>query len=270
MKDTINSPVSWLFKYILGRLENTNPDYIDRVIMPLVDDCKLNTGIVIDQSKAGKFRAYVNSEGKITITENFLCYIWNLCYFGLVSYEEGVASYWDNKQKGIKEDNINHIALRVAEECRQYAMSLHWGYDEWPENLPKPNNHDKNEAVNFTNQLFLYAVNYILCHEIAHILLGHSVGVSSERFFEQEYEADEMAFQEVLKGRYGKNNLTVELGVLMGFCAMIMASPSDKDGITHPSSLKRLKSFIDFVSPAPDPDLECSLSISRCMGFCIS
>ena len=255
MAIVIKTPIRWLLRYITGRFEQTNEHFFE-LCKGLVDSGKLRRSIQLDNAHEGFSSgiAYISSEGQMTYNECFLCYLWCMCYYGLVSYEKAVVIHQQNKRNGTNEE-IDKSAICIAEKAHQYAMSMVKYYSEWPSEIPTPQDHDNNEDVNYTNQLFLYAINYIMCHETAHIVLSHKEGIVGEESFCQELDADMWAFKAILTPPYKDSELTVQMGILMGLCSMIMSSPRTTDGQTHPSSFKRLNVFIDFINPAPESQL---------------
>lgn len=261
MDIVIKTPIRWLLRYITDRFKQTNEHFFD-LCKELVKNGKLQQIIRIDNVHEGFSYgiAYITPEGQMTYNECFLCYLWCMCYYGLVSYEKAIVIYQLNKQNGTNE-TIDKSAIHIAEMAHQYAMSMVKYYSEWPSEIPTPQDYDNNEDVRFTNQLFLYAINYIMCHETAHIVLGHKDGIIGKESFTQELDADIWAFKTILTPPYKDSELTVHMGILMGLCSMIMSSPRTADGQTHPSSFKRLNAFLNFINPAPESQLYAMASL---------
>lgn len=255
MDVAIKTPIRWLLGYIAGRFEQTNEHFFE-LSKDLIKSGKIQRRIKLDNAHEGfsKGIAMVDSNGVMTYNECFLCYLWCMCYYGLVSYEKAVVIHQQNKQNGTANE-IDREAIAIAEKAHQYAMSLVKFYSEWPTEIPTPQDHDNNKDVNFTNQLFLYAINYIMCHETAHIVLRHKDGISGEESYRQELDADMWAFNAILTPPYKDSELTIQMGVLMGLCAMIMSSPKTDDGQTHPSSFKRLNVFLEKINPKPSSQI---------------
>lgn len=242
-------PISWLYNYVIGRFENTNDSFID-LCNKLISEKKIKPGLKLDDS----FNAGITPDGVMIIGRPLMSSLWCMCYYGFVTYEKAVAIHQENIKNGLI-DNLDRGAIEIAEKCRLYALSLKSGLFDWPNELPKPEDHERNEFVNLTNQLFLYAMNYIMCHELAHRELGHSIGLTGDKSRQQEYDADERSFELLLQGRDGNNNMTLELGILLGLCSMLMLVPNENDGITHPSSINRLKAFLQKLDPIPESQL---------------
>lgn len=250
------TPISWLLVYMTGKFEQTNEHFFE-LCEELIRDRKLHQYIQIDSVKEGFIHhhpAMINPKGEMTYNECFLCYLWCMCYYGLVSYEKAVVVHQQNKQNGT-DNEIDKKAIAIAEKAREYAMSLVRIYSEWPSEIPTPQEHDTNETVNLANQLFLYAMNYIMCHETAHVVLEHRSGLSGEESYQQEYEADMWAFDAILTPPYKDSELTIQMGILMGLCSMIMILSRTEDGKTHPSSFKRLNNYFEKIKPDPNSQL---------------
>lgn len=254
MDIAIKTPIRWLLGYITGRFEQTNEHFFE-LSEDLLKSGKLQRRIKLDNAHEGfSSGAKIDSNGVMTYNECFLCYLWCMCYYGLVSFEKAVVIHQQNKRNGTAFE-IDREAIAIAEKAHQYAMSLVRFYSEWPSEIPTPQDHDHNEDVNFTNQLFLYAINYIMCHETAHIVLEHKYGISGEESYKQEFEADMWSFNAILTPPYKDSKLTIQMGILMGLCAMIMSSPKTNDGQNHPSSFKRLNVFLEMINPEPNSQI---------------
>lgn len=87
--------------------------------------------------------------------------------------------------------------------------------------MPTPSQHDCNPTVKIVNQIFLYAMDFIMCHEFAHIDKAPQQGTP----IEQEQEADDVAFDLLLKGCDGKNNTTLYLGIIMALATLLIMNP---------------------------------------------
>lgn len=143
------TPIRWLFKYMIGRFEKTNDSFLD-LCENLIAENKIKPGIQIDDT----LNAHITPDGVIILGERLMCYLWCMCYFGLVSYEKAIAVYHENMNNGTNED-IDYEDVEIAEKYRRYAMSLKSGLVDWPDELPKPEEHDGNESINMTNQFFV-------------------------------------------------------------------------------------------------------------------
>lgn len=147
--------------------------------------------------------------------------------------------------------------LDEAEKLFQWGKSLKNGYCCWPQDLPMPTQHVRKFYVNLVNQIFLYAMNYIMCHEFAHIVKAPQKGTSVEK----EQEADGVAFDWLLKGRDGKNDFTIYLGIIMGLASLVVLNPDIKDSPSHPNSISRLDAFMKRINLEETHTLWCITTI---------
>ena len=63
------------------------------------------------------------------------------------------------------------------------------------------------------------------------------------------------AFNAILTPPYKDSELTIQMGILIGLCSLMMSSPATDDGNTHPSSFKRLNAYIEWINPSPNSQL---------------
>lgn len=242
----MESPIRCLLPHITGRFENTYKDF-SQYAKTLIDQQKVDPIISLDDT--GKFASPVTmaSFGKIIINEPFMCALWSFCYYYYVMHEEYVVPYY-NEGKAVK----NQI-LDEAETLFQWGKRLKNGYSCWPQDLPMPTQYKGRPYVHIVNQIFLYAMNFIMCHEFAHIVKSPQEGTP----IEQEQEADNVAFDWLLKGRDGKNDFTIYLGVIMALAALVVLNPDIKDSPTHPSSISRLDTFMKRINLEETHTLWC-------------
>lgn len=246
----MESPIRCLLPHITGKFENTYKDF-SQYAKTLIEQQKVDPIISLDDT--GKFASPVAmaSFGKIIINEPFMCALWSFCYYYFVMHEEYVVPYY-NEGKSVK----NQI-LDEAEKLFQWGKSLKNGYSCWPQDLPMPIQYAGNSYVHIVNQIFLYAMNFIMCHEFAHIVKAPQKGT----LIEQEREADDVAFELMLKGRDGNNDFTIYLGVIMGLATLIVLNSNIKDSPTHPSSISRLDTFMKRINLEETHTLWCITTI---------
>lgn len=250
----MESPIRCLLPHITGRFENTYNGF-SRYAKTLIDQQKVDPIISLDDT--GKFDSPVTmpSYGKIIMNEPFMCSLWSFCYYYFVMHEEYVVPHY-NEGKFAK----NQI-LDEAEKLFQWGKSLKNGYNCWPQDLPMPTQYDTQYDgkfyVHIVNQIFLYAMNFIMCHEFAHIIKAPQKGTP----IEQEQEADDVAFDLLLKGRDGKNDFTIYLGIIMGLASLVVFNPDIKDSLTHPNSISRLDAFMKKINLEETHTLWCITTV---------
>lgn len=246
----MESPIRCLLPHITGRFENTYKDF-SQYAKNLIEQQKVDPIISLDDT--GKFASPVAmaSFGKIIMNEPFMCALWSFCYYYFVMHEEYVVPYY-NEGKSVK----NQI-LDEAEKLFQWGKSLKNGYSCWPQDLPMPTQYEEESYVHIVDQIFLYAMNFIMCHEFAHIVKSPQKGTP----IEQELEADNVAFDLLLKGRDGKNDFIIYLGIIMGLATLVVLNPDIKDSPTLPSSISRLDTFMKRINLEETHTLWCITTI---------
>lgn len=126
--------------------------------------------------------------------------------------------------------------LPKAYALLNYGFGLITEFGDWPPDLTSPDTGNSDDAyyVGRASAIYLAAVDFILCHELAHVACGHleklvrrgeSITPLEQKRF--EHEADEWALDHVSKGiRPPERTLTaVGLGALTGLGALLFLSP---------------------------------------------
>lgn len=248
MKNTIKTPISDLKDQIIARFENTNPKFLE-LAAKMIDESIIKRGIRWDYSN-GNIRSPHILDGSIYIQELFLCFQWIICYYGLVIYDEAVVKHYENEQQGAN-NIINKELVNICEEFLEYAISLVYGYSEWDtKKYPSPmNDITGNDYHLKANQLFLNAINYIMCHEFAHAELKHAECRGKKDPQEIENEADKRAYDLMLDGCDGDNEMSIKMGILMALCSLLMLTPKPVKGGSHPMAHHRIKIYLEYIKP---------------------
>lgn len=90
-----------------------------------------------------------------------------------------------------------------------------------------------NEKV---NGIYLYAVLFVLIHEIQHFSLEHL-----ESTIDNEYDADSASFWTLFSDLDENEKTTANIGVLMGLCSLIFINVDLDDDGRHPDNDERIK-----------------------------
>ena len=121
--------------------------------------------------------------------------------------------------------------------------------DNWPPNLPIPQETPADGPDNAANELCLVSCAFLLHHELAHIRLRHSAGVDNALSLSQEKEADIAAAEWVLDGIDADSLIFVKrmLGVVQAFllATAIGLYGGNLGGNSHPFSYDRLTSLLN-------------------------
>ena len=164
-------PIRVLQHNITYNFENTNPGFL-KLSQELVAKNGLNPGIdycIIEEPIKTPF---VNENKIISIHETFLSYLWINCYSLMVLYDEAVVKPMQNSQLHCNKNIINTDFIKLTEELFQYGKSLIRIYTQWDKNkYPNPEEYSDEEEfyIKKANGIFVYATNFILCHELAHV-----------------------------------------------------------------------------------------------------
>lgn len=269
-----NQPIRVLQHNVTFQFETTNPTFIE-LSKSVIKNKGLQAGIgyyindkpILEKIDGHNQTPFVNSNGKIHVHETFLSYVWCVCYSMLVLYEEAIAKASQNQVSKTLVHHIDIEKINKAQELFDYAKSLITSFSVWDKsNLPNPEEYSADDIffIERANGLFVYAMNFILCHEFAHIELEHFVkrqqgqnSVSDILIFEKE--ADQRAMDLVLSGTTAQTKLSAEIGVLMGLCSMLFFKQKSET-TTHPATDDRIHKLIEKVN-ASDSDPHWGIAV---------
>jgi hypothetical protein len=192
----------------------------------------------------------VSPQKEVTIQETFLSFVWSMCYSLLVIFGEDVEKPQHNILLG-KRHVIDQQSLAGARELFRYGISLVKTYTKWDKTqLPNPEEYSQSEAfyIERANGLFKIAIGFFLCHEYAHIELGHLDSsdeyVSDYDWIIEECKADNEALVAMLKGISDhQSKVTTEVGILFGLCSLVLLKAEIKNK-RHPDSDDRIETFL--------------------------
>lgn len=158
---------------------------------------------------------------------------------------------------------IDIALVELTVELFEYGRSLIGSYSAWDKKYyPNPEEYSEDEVFYIirTNALFTYAINFILCHEFAHVEKGHVVeintrSVPNEERIIFEKDADDMAIELILKGRDGSNNKTLEYGALFGLLSLLFFKKNVQGKDRHPDIDHRINNYLDKLNPPENSQL---------------
>jgi hypothetical protein len=252
-------PIRVLQHNLIHGFENTNPDFLSESLslitktglQPGINYYALEEAILYSTSKFKSQTPYVDLDKKIALHETFLSYMWIVCYSMFVLYDEAVAKPMQNQQSNKMVNVLDPDAISQAKKLLYYGRSLIKFYSPWDKrDLPNPEEYSLAEDFYITraNSLFVFSVNFILCHEYAHVEKSHvdqyytADDLQRKNF---EIEADNRAIELLLKGRNGQNDKSLELGILMGLSALLFFGNSSSGGKVHPDTDNRIKNYLE-------------------------
>lgn len=189
---------------------------------------------------------FVDQTKTATIHETFLSYLWCISYTLFKINDNVVTNLESSKDiSDIFEDKTGKVIKTVFE----YGLSLINTYTPWDKTLPNPEefSEENREDIEVTNEIFIRAMNFILAHEYAHVICGHldTPRGSDQDVKRKEYEADNIAFQTILKGlAENQKIIPIGCGLIAGFVSILLLSER-LDSATHPASHERLKTALE-------------------------
>ena len=189
--------------------------------------------------------------GQITIHETFLSYVWGLSYAFFVIFDEQVQGSMIGIQPGHGKP-LGYF-LPKGYEVLNYSIGLIKKFKKWPEDLPNPDSYNSEDRhfVERTNGIYLAAVDFILCHEWAHIACGHLTKekeaqdrgkpITPREIKELEREADQWALDCVSKGIRPpeRSRTVVGFGAAVGLGSLLFLNRSLTSS-THPDKNDRI------------------------------
>lgn len=257
-----NQPIRVLQYNVTFQFETTNPTFLE-LTKTVIKDNGLQAGIgyyindlaILEKVDGHCQTPFVNQSGKIHVHETFLSYVWCVCYSMLVLYEEAIAKVSQNQVTNTLIHEIDNAKIDKTQELFSYAKSIIVTFSQWDKNnLPNPEQYSSEDVffIERANGLFLYAMNFILCHEFSHIELRHierkKQGQNSTNdVLKFEKEADSRAMDLVLNGITDRTKLSTEIGILMGLCCMLFFKQKSET-TTHPATDNRIHKLIEKVN----------------------
>jgi hypothetical protein len=191
----------------------------------------------------------VNAAKEIVIQEMFLSYLWILCYCHLVVFGEEFEKHYRNMVSP-KKIKVDVRKLKAINRFYDYGVSLISKYKAWDKHrFPNPERYnDKNRYIEQTNNLFIYATDFVLLHELAHIKLGHLAPAKwydpNDVRIKDEKNADRFATRAILKGALTpQDKLNRGIGVTIGLGALLLLK-ADPKNLQHPDSDDRLETLL--------------------------
>lgn len=256
-------PIRVLQHNITFQFETTNPTFIE-LSKTIIKDKGLQPGIsyyisenaILDKVDGYPHTPFVDGNGKINIHETFLSYVWCICYSMLVLYEEAIAKASLNQISKTLIQNVDLDKINKAQKLFEYAKSLITSFSNWDKmDLPNPEEYSQDDVfyIERANGLFVYAINFILCHEFAHVEKDHikklRLGQNTvSHILDFEKEADGRAMDLVLSGITDRTKLSAEIGVLMGLSSMLFFKQKTMT-TTHPATDDRMHELIIKANP---------------------
>ena len=198
-------------------------------------------------------------DATIEIHETFLSYVWGLSYASFVLFDEEINGPHTGKRPEHGK-SLGYFSSR-AYAVFNHAMALRRDFREWPPHLPNPETFGEEDRhyIEKTNGIFLAAIDFILCHEVAHVSCGHlrtkrqaqSRGhfITSLEEKEFEWEADNWAIARVKRGirSADRNTTVVGYGAIVGLGGLLFLN-RNLTSRSHPDKNDRITNVLSMLS----------------------
>lgn len=253
-------PIRVLQHNITDQLEKIDSCFLEKLTR-LVESKGLDPGIKYSAEEEpirddeGSHVANISADGEMELHETYLSYLWCLSFATLTLFEE--VNLKPRLKATSNKPSLRHV--KNAENLFYYAMSLRTKFSPWDKELPNPKTFCEEDRtyIEKANGLFLWAVVWVLCHEIAHANLGHLAELKAGNYvpkvdaIEQERRADAEALNDVI--RIGKSDVaytTRRAGSIVGLISLLLLS-KNPEMERHPDSDDRLKDALGQLNLDP-------------------
>lgn len=263
-----SQPIRVLQHNIIKQFEDTTPEFIQLTIDTIIDKgLKRGIGYVINEHpidfmvNGHRQTPFVDGTKKIYIHETFASYVWCIAYSLVVLYDEAVAKPSQNLFLNEERNKIDPKRISDAQTLFDYGISLIRIFTKWDKSLPNPESYKEEDRfyIERVNTVYIYALNFILCHEFIHVerehidrlLLGNITNLDSLEF---EREADKKAIELILSGVSEEKRKSAIGGILIGLCCLLYFK-SETLNQTHPDTDKRIDYFLKTINPKNDDSI---------------
>ncbi|MFW5721141.1 MAG: phage exclusion protein Lit family protein [Bacteroidota bacterium] len=262
-----SQPVRVLYQNIKHWFKYVYPEFKTTELQTAIEEFELHEDLnIIEREDKIASPAFVGSFKIISIQETYLSYLWGLTYSLLFLYDKSIH------EPRISEPFVVTNKLKdkteKAHQLFKYSLSLLDNYNPWDkENLPNPEYYDRlyDDYIEKANGAYLHAVNFILVHELGHVVLGHvdkdiendekGIELSLETKIQDEIEADNFSFDRMFKTtEHLTNNHTASVGLIAALCSFIFFN-STMSGGDHPDPDKKLQSALERLELAEEDNL---------------
>lgn len=248
----MTSPIATLYDKITGFFVQGG---MSQKLQYAIDSGALNPGIRIDIEEVKIITPFADPYTReINLHQNFLCYLWAICYcmnaFNRMAFEQALEYKIISLNRSPEAPVINRMF--------DWAIGLGQAHEDWPGNLPVPGG--AHEWVVETDSLFLFAIRYIMYHEVAHLLFhsgsedlvqrkltGSLTTDDRRRLLNMETQADDYAIDTTLTTFPDEDHRYMNLlGAAIALLSMFFLRADDdlRGGVTHPDTDDRLRRLL--------------------------
>ena len=212
--------------------------------------------LLIVDGKA-RFVAMPGEDPHIRVSSAGLAGLWALSY---VAYRfMDVGSRAAASPEGKRADQLVVRADPVFRSLVAFARRLYDADEAWPEDLPRPFAGAGIDTIDGkANTLFLAATSWVLLHEIAHMISGHSSKVSEALRLTQEEEADRFAVDWPLAQCPSAMQREFRvMAIIVALAWLFLYEQTSRGGGDHPAAIVRFwQAASRFGVPDDSPALE--------------
>lgn len=250
-------PIRALTAMTVHSFINTHPNFSTEIKTlikngKLADKLDIQYGEDAIEIEPGKYRtpSIRIKDRTIQLHETFLSYQWCITYAIYTLYVETIDYPKINEQNGYEVYSISQEKIEKAKDLFSYAKSLVKYFSEWDKDeYPNPERYpaENRDYVEQSNIYCTEGIKFILCHEFAHAekhldALPDSDCLSC--FQDMEFEADNEAIDNILRGTSKEKKFIVEIAIVMGVISMIFFR-STTSGQKHPNVEDRLTNALE-------------------------
>lgn len=243
-------PIRVLQRLIPLKLENTCPGFSE-LTRSALENQYLNLGLQYHYGNTRAESPFVRYSA-IHFNESFLSYIWCICYCLYALHKTGIDIRQRKDEREVDE-NIGEIL-----NLFWYAVSLTVEYSDWDkEKLPNPELYslEQQQTIEIVNKFFFVAINYILCHEFAHVEYEHNSKADNGDLgfsINIEKEADNRALELILAGVTSTTLQGTSLGIVCAISSYFLFNRyTVSSKRTHPDTDARLHDVLLHLDPDP-------------------
>ncbi|MCX2585659.1 phage exclusion protein Lit family protein [Pedobacter sp. MR22-3] len=252
-----HQPIRVLSHNLIGNHENTHAKFLKAQIEATKKGLQagisyyVNDFPILNQRNGQHQIPNISADNKINIHETFCSYLWCISYSIPVFYDEGIAKANLNLIAGKEEYKIDTELLNNVQQLFDYAMTVITAIVPWDKaQLVNPELYSEEEKfwVERANSIYLYAANFMLCHEFAHFDLGHlemgkRLKLKNHHWVQLEREADQHAIKLLMKGNSKQLDRTLKVGILIGMISLLFLNRMTVM-TKHPHTDERIHSFL--------------------------
>ena len=234
-------------------LKTVNPKFF-RTLVDQIRTNGLNPEIDYDDQRIPILyngRAYIAeitaADHQIHLYDTFSAYLWCICYSMVVLFDEVIqkphlrGNYTGQIDRGNEQVNS---ALGIFE----FGMTLRTRYRDWPLEIPNPEEYGCLHAyyIEKTSGLYLAALQFIFCHEVAHNLFNHIgyVPATAIQSLADELAADNFAIDQILLPEGSRFSRTYKHGAVAAMCSLLFLSPNLYRAGRYPDAHDRINNII--------------------------